>query len=476
MALVVLSPFVIWAVSRGYGVLSGAFKETDRQVRHVILLTVDTLRVDVLSCYDNQQSVPTPHIDQLAKDGVLFTKAISAAPWTLPSFSSIMTGLSPSVHMTTKSSSRLPDNLKTLAEYMRDSGYYTAAIGYNWFLRPDHNVSQGFLGYNFFPKSSLGKSFGVRLIKWSFPDKFRSEASTRDLTRLAINWLQSNYKKDFFLWIHYFDPHEPYVPPPRFLPKRKPPPGMGKEFDMKTKELRDGSYTPPLDERVWIKKLYEGEVRYVDENIGKLFSTLKSLNLYDESLIIFTSDHGEEFWDHGGYEHGHTLYNELIQVPLIVKLPMSAKKGEVSTFVSTQSIMPTILNLTGIGYDGDYLSGNSLSPLWGSNPDGFNRKPLISTGLLYFEDRESVIFDGLKYIRFLKTNREELYDLVRDPKEKTSIVNSSPESVERARGILREQKKIARELGEHYPRADIEEKVKFDKEAKQKLKAVGYLQ
>jgi arylsulfatase A-like enzyme len=192
-------------------------------------------------------------------------------------------------------------------------------------------------------------------------------------------------------------------------------------------------------------------------------------------LIILTSDHGEEFWEHGGYEHGHTLYNELLWVPLIIKLPQSASKGQISTAVSTQSIMPTVLDVCGIDYDSKYLSAESLSSLWRHNPNAFQR-PMISTGVLYYEDRESVIFDGLKYIRSLLTNREELfYDLTRIPQEQISTLSSSPDKVQRARNTLREHNQASAKLRDHYGVTDGEE-IKFDKEIARQLKSLGYIQ
>jgi arylsulfatase A-like enzyme len=454
----------------------------------VILLTVDTLRADVLSCYGSEE-VSTPNIDQLAKDGVLFTNAISPAPWTLPSFSSIMTGLSPLVHKTTKVNSQLPDNLSTLAERMRDSGYLTVAIVDNGFLSPHSNISQGFLEYNFFPRYSIGSSVGVKLLEQFFPKKFKLETTTTELTQEAVDWIASNRDKDFFLWLHYYDPHVPYSPPSEFLPEGDAPARIGNRFSDPF-GIRSGNFAPSPIEKKWIRDLYLGEVRYVDDSIGKFLDSLKKLGLYDESLIVFTSDHGEEFWEHGGYEHGHSLFNEVIRVPLIIKLPNSmtsramdhnerptismAASGKIDETVTTQSIMPTILDISGIEYDADYLSSGSLGPLL-KNSNNHIQEPIISAGLLYFEDQESVTFNGSKYIRFMETNREILYDLIRDPGERISVLNSSPQKAERARNILRKHTRVAEKIREN--NGIVSGKgVEFDQGTKEKLKSLGYLQ
>ncbi len=473
MILIFLSPFVMLIAMQAPKYPLKEFKNKDHKIKHVILITVDTLRADALSCY-GYQSESTLHIDQLARDGILFNRAISSAPWTLPAVASIMTGLSPSVHMTVEHQSKLSDILPTLAEYMRDAGYFTSGIGSNLLLTPNYKISQGFLEYNFFPKPSFGSSIGAKLLQRVFPRKFRLRVSTRDLTNLACKWLKENYEKDFFLWLHYFDPHYPYMPPTDFLPESEPLPRIGTGFSKK-EEVISGHFVPSLVERDWIKELYGGEVRYVDKSIGRLLALLKRLNLYDESLIILTSDHGEEFWEHGSITHGHTLYHELLWVPLIIKPPESASKGEIITkVVSTTYIMPTILDLCRIKYETDYLSVGSLSSLWRPNPDTFDAQPIFSTAVSLYEDRESIIFDGLKYIRSLLTNREELYDLACDPKEQISIAFSSPETIQRAKNILRELNGTAKKLREHYGIMGGEE-IKFDKEIIEKLKSLGYI-
>ena len=440
-------------------------------VRHVILITVDTLRADALSAYD-RDAVPTPYIDQLARDGLMFTKALSPAPWTLPALASIMTGVSPSVHGAIKHDSRLSDNAKTLAEYMNEAGYRTAATGDNTLLKPAHNLTQGFDEYDFFPKLSMGDSFGAVLLQTR--RRFQTEVSTEGLTDLFANGLRANRKNDFFLWFHYYDPHGPYAPPPRFLPEESPEPGIGTHFD-RGKEVRGGQFVPSLREREWIRKLYESEVRYVDQSIGKLLEILDRLELYRDSLIIFTSDHGEEFWEHAGLGHGHSLYDELLWVPLIIKLPQEASKGQISTLVDTTSLTPTVLELCGISYRADGFSAGSLVSLWDEGLEPYRAQPIVGTGLLYFEDRESIVFGDMKYVRTLTNPREELYDLAQDPAEKISIVRQFPGKVRVAKQLLANHHRLSGDLRRRY-RIQGPEKVQWDPETRERLRSLGYVQ
>lgn len=452
---------------------------TEHAIKHVILLTIDTLRADFLSCYGSDRR-PTPNIDRLAKDGILFSNAFSASSWTLPAFASINTGVPPSVHMTTKSMSSLPDTFSTLTEYLHGHGYYTAAIGHNSFLMPERNFSQGYSEYNFFPKRKhiTISSIGAKVLKSVFPRSFRITASTAELTSIATDWLNENHAQDFFLWLHYFDPHHPYAPPPQYLPDVKPPPGMGTSF-FEFGEVRAGVVYPSEEERDWIRTLYESELLYVDHNVGKVIGTLERLGIYDESLIILTSDHGEEFWEHGSIEHGHTLYNELLNVPLIVKLPHTAQSGngtikQIDTAVTTQSLMPTILDLCQIDYDDDNVTVSSLTSLWRTGSQAYEEQPILSSGLKYYEDRISVIFDDFKYIRSLDSNNEELYDLVNDPLEKHNLVAQEQGKLDRGRQLLIQHNDTAANLRDRFNIGDSDE-LELPKDVLERLRSLGYI-
>lgn len=435
--------------------------------RHVFLIVVDTLRTDALSCYGGTR-ISTPNIDHFAKDCILFENAYAPGPWTSPSMASIMTGLSVMVHKTVGARATVPDELQTLAERMKKTGYLTWAIGKNIVLRR-RNFEQGFTGFDMYPRRTDQSLCGIILTKL-FPKHFSGDASTEDLTDKAINWLNVCSDQGFLLWLHYYDPHIPYEPPEQFLPARQPSPKIGKRFG-DIVNVRAGFLMFSAEEKDWIRTLYDSEVRYVDENIGRLLNHLKKLNIYDDALIILTSDHGDEFWEHNGFEHGHTLYNELIRVPLMIKLPGVTTGGRITHMVSLVSVMPTILDLCNIEYNPEYLSSRSLQPLWTRQIN--EQIPVVSTGPKLYEDKVAVIFDRMKYILAPLSGREELYDLSQDPMEKISLAASDKVSLQKGRYLLQEHNKTAQALRMHYMVED--KQVYLDKNTMEQLKTLGYV-
>jgi len=446
-------------------------QQLDLQVAPVILVTIDTLRADHVSCSESSVA-STPNIGRLCRDGVNFTNAFSPAPWTLPAISSVLTGASPLVHLAITPRSVVPNEIPTVAERLHRVGYETAAIVCNQHLAKARNLARGFDDYEFFPKRGTTPSLGVALMRKLYPDTPVFEASTVGLTDLAISYISSRRSAGFFLWLHYLDPHQPYSPPGRLISNPKPPPRIGRSF-WQLKEVRTGNFVPDMEERAWIRKLYALEVEYVDENLGRLLDALERAGLYHDALIILASDHGEEFWEHGGYEHGHSLYNELLRVPLIVKPPFSMTAHTVDAVVSTESVMSTILDFCGLE-GGAQWRGASLRPLM---EDGIklDDEPLVSTGALYYENRASVLFGGFKYVRALTSGREELFDLASDPSELVSIASVEPGLVDRARAILAERSEAAAILrGRLGLPSDADEKP-LDPVALDQLRSLGYV-
>jgi arylsulfatase A-like enzyme len=437
--------------------------------RRILLLSIDTLRAGALSCYGDA-GAQTPHLDRLAADAVRFTHAYSSASWTLPSMASVMTGLSPEIHRAVHSHSRVPDGVLTLAEVLHRSGYRTAALVSSTILGPAANLSQGFDEYTSFPGPWIGHSFGAGVLA-ALAEPFRpEEAPPPDVADLAAGWLRAHTQGDVFLWVHVFDPHAPYGPPREYLDGSQPPPGTKWRFEGWDEEaIRAGTYVPTAAQRDWIHRLYLGEVRYVDDAVGRLTTELQRLGMYDDALIVVLSDHGEEFWEHGAYGHGHSLYDELLHVPLLVKLPGSGERGVIDHPVSTASVMPTVLALAGLHLPDGYPAAPPL-PL----ETGAADRPLFSLGLNRFEDRRAVRFGRFKYVRWDLTGREELYDLAADPGERHDIAPHEPQGLATGRELIKafdEQSRDARRrlrLGEG-------EEAQLDDGTLARLRALGYV-
>lgn len=436
----------------------------------VFLVTVDTLRADALGALGGDAATETPRLDELATESIVFTQARSAAPWTKPAFASIFTGTSPLVHQAISRRSVLPTELTTLAELMRDEGYLTAAVQSNPNLAPEFNFAQGFSVYHSFPKPTLGRSFGARLLRRA---GYRSLVSTDQLTDLAIDWIDSRTGLPFFLWLHYQDPHFPYTPPLRFLKGRTPVASIGlgfKDFE----GVRGGGRILSRDEREWIRELYEAEVRYVDENVGRLLDHLRRRGIYDDSLIVFTSDHGEEFWEHGGFEHGHSFYDEVLRVPLMIKLPAGVGARRVATPVSTTSIYSTLIAQLGLPSDGRLPPTEPLSRFWADDGSEAAARPSFSTGALYFEEGVALVFENLKYLRRLGLDREQLFLLDEDAAERRPVESSCIECLEKARRLLQE---IASEDSEARRRLGLLAPPERDPgpALREQLRSLGYL-
>ena len=436
-----------------------------------ILLTVDSLRADALPFHDPTTS-PKPAIDALYDDSVVFAEARSAGPWTKPGFASMLTGLSPRAHAATRTKSVLPERATTLAEEMRSLGYRTAAIGYNPVLSKRHGFGQGFDDYHMYPGPAAGPSLGVKLLSKIRPGRFDAfEAGTEDLADTALSWIDDHEAEPFFLWLHFFDPHLPYAPPPDLVPPADPDSRIADEFNRLT-EVRTGRFVPTRRERWRIRELYDAEVRLVDAHVGRVLEDLRARDLYDRCLIVFTSDHGEELFDHQGFEHGHTIYDEVIAVPLAVKLPDAAGHRVVREPVSTASVFATVLELAGDRVKPARGIAPSLASLWS---DGTAAPPFVplAGGLLYYEDRTALVLDGHKYVR-TDGGREIVYDLERDPGE-TRPLDPPPAAVlEHARARIDEHEREAEGLREELL-AGAETARELSRDQQEHLRALGYV-
>jgi len=378
----------------------------------VFLIVVDTLRPDRLSAY-GYEGHETPNIDRLAKRGVRFAHAQSPASWTVPSMGAIMTSLYPTqIGLIERQSDpsvklewqdRRPQRAYTLQQYettlaerLKEAGYYTAAFVDQPFLSFRRGFVQGF-DFWYYPVDRVT----IRKHDTSQPIPDKPETSPLgdafESDSLLIHefdaWLADYKDEKVFVWLHLLAPHRPYSPPARYLP--------------------DGVEEPGPSER------YDGEVRAIDEMIGEVTRIIRRHVGWGRAMIVFTSDHGEGFGEHGMEEHGHTLHSEVVHVPLVVVAP-PLPKTTVDEMVSTIDIVPTILDVTGVGVPSG-LEGESLVPVI----EGQARQGLLfSEGMLYGSTERSLTAHGYKYM-WDQQERNRLYDVPADVVEASDIARNN---------------------------------------------------
>jgi len=272
----------------------------------LVLVVIDTLRADHLGAYGYDRDT-SPHIDALATQGAWYHRAYAHSGWTLPSMASLLTATLPHQHRAVRDAQnhtrfgRLPDALPTLAERLGAAGYATGAVVNNTYLAPEFGLQRGFDRYDYAGSAN---------------DRHRSAAQT---VRTGLSWLSEQHDPAFLL-LHMMEPHLDYAPPgdlvARFTPPGEPPVPVPYGSDWSWARWQNGAPPPPAEEAAWITGLYDAEIAGVDRQIGALAQGLAARAR--PSVLVITSDHGEEFWDHGGFEHGHSLLGEVTRVPLVM--------------------------------------------------------------------------------------------------------------------------------------------------------------
>jgi arylsulfatase A-like enzyme len=314
----------------------------DPSLPNVVIVTIDTLRADHCSAYGYERET-TPHLDVLASEGALFEDAHAVSATTLPSHATLFTSLYPDEHGVLKNALVLPEDVRTMAEIMAGWGYATAAFVSSFVLDRRFGMAQGFALYD---DDFRGAEFSSPIRTW---EGHRLEAPYdrrgRETTDRVLGWLRGrDPTRPFFLWVHYFDPHSPYDPPDAY-------------------RSRFLSTTDPGSEQ-WVIDLYDGDVRYVDEELGRLFHGLDEFVPGRERLTIVTSDHGEGLWEHGYLEHGVNLYEEMIRVPFVVHWPGRVPAGQrIPGLVGGIDVLPTLLGIVGLPLDGIEPRGLDLAPV-----------------------------------------------------------------------------------------------------------------
>jgi arylsulfatase A-like enzyme len=430
--------------------------------KRIILICVDTLRADHVSAFGYPRET-TPNIDRMLKrEGIGFEAAHSASSWTLPSSVSLMTSLRPDVHEVEDREQTLHPDVPTLAGAFSRNRWDSAAFITHIYVSSLFGINSGF------------DEFHELSIDWKFREGKQLRAN--ELNQNVFPWLEANRDKSFFLYLHYFDPHWDYDPPAPYNTKFVDPAYVGpasgswqyiQKFVPKTELMPD-------EDLEHVIALYDGEIAFTDHHLGKLFEYLKSLNMWEDTLLVLLADHGEELQDHGSVHHIRTLYEEVLHVPLIFKLPGGRPKGwpeRVRARVSTLDVAPTLLDIAGIDIPKSFQGKSLLSLL---NYDGPDRIVFART-MRHRSDSMALIDDGKKLIMPFgrKKAPKELYRLDEDPFERQSVVEDYPMMVEKMSEEIDTLVSVgAAGLGLPGAGADAE----LTDEQKKMLKALGYMQ
>jgi arylsulfatase A-like enzyme/Tfp pilus assembly protein PilF len=350
---------------------------------NVVLITIDTLRPDHLGCY-GYKLIKTPNIDQLAAEGVRFETVVAQVPLTLPSHCSIMTGTYPAYHgVRDNVGYKLSESKTTLAEILKTQRYQTAAFVGAYVLNSKFGLNQGFDDYD--DKIEGSSNFGP-VVNLNQVERRAGEVVSR-----AMGWLNAHSQSPFFIWIHLYDPHDPYEPPPPFKEQYKAKP-------------------------------YDGEIAYADRELGKFLDLLKQKRLYDNTVVVLAGDHGESFGEHKEWTHGYFIYDTTILVPLIIRPGQKEMAGRVVTDqVSLVDVVPTILQLLDLPRSAELQGRGMLGLMMGKQRDW----PRLAYSETFYPAQFG--WSPLAAVRradakFIRAPKPELYKLREDPGEQTNRI------------------------------------------------------
>jgi arylsulfatase A-like enzyme len=418
----------------------------------IVVLDIDTLRASHLGCYGYERDT-SPEIDAFAEKSVRFKRAFSQAPNTPPSQATILTGLYPSTHGLTGKDERLSGEIATLAETLRNDGFETAAFVDGGFMKESFGLDQGFELYDDSREKGL-ETIGPKV----------------------FDWVRANAGEDFLLLVHTYDVHAPYGSPPEpyrsmFLEGLDAPTAGFEATAEQLEEVRTSTWSEhpkrlPPNDLAWAKALYDGGIRYVDAWIGELFDELRDLGIFDDSLIVLISDHGEEFGEHGSVLH-EKLYATVTQVPFVLRFPGGERAGEINEEVGLVDLMPTLLEWSGVeippGVQGRSLLG-AISRGARIERGAYSESP-------FFNGQYAFASAGYHLVSTGNPAKLELFYLTEDPTAQVDVARKEPGLVKRMRERMRfRQAEIAKSRA-YRPTREV-----LDAETLDELRALGYVE
>ena len=467
------APGMIWIVQ------PSRIPAPDGAPPNVVFITFDALRADWISTYGGP--VPMPAFERLAGEGIQFEHAYTLGPWTIPSMFACIASQYPEALPPGADRDQLAAEMAgyrfepgeaTLAERATEAGALTAAFGGNSLLDHPDGILRGFVMHQVWPhrppvRYGLLEHAPLLQAAWhalGLPGvEERPVDTTRILQARAETFIRRNAGGRYFLWVHFMDPHGAFAPPPRFRPVDSPWAVYCNADPRWETPLTDadGRLEVTDAEREAIRALYQGEMRYIDEALGAVLDTLDESGVRNRSFVIVSSDHGEEFWDHGEFGHGHSLYDEMVRAPLMVTGPGIPAAHSIAQPISHLDLIPTMASLLGVEADPGWL-GINRAPHWLTGEPG-PAEPVFAQGTNLYSrhgPQQMMIADGIKYIRSLDGDWETAYSLL-DGLE----IALPPAEVQRRAGVM----------GALPVRGTGPEGSELDETVQEQLRAFGYV-
>jgi arylsulfatase A-like enzyme len=379
---------------------------------NVLVVLIDTLRADHLGAYGYDRPT-SPHIDALARDGVLFEEALAQASWTRPATASIMTGVDPPVHGAVGLRYGFRPDVPTLAEALHAAGYATAAFVTNVNVAGRFGFARGFDRYEYLPEDENSPTLHV---------------SAEVLVARARAWLDGqDPARPFFLYLHATDPHAPYAPPDALARTWVPGGTCGPEA---RRLLEAGKRDPTAigpEQRAVLIGCYDAEIAYTDAQVGVLIDDLARRHLLDRTVVVVVADHGEEFLDHQGFEHGRTLFEEQLRIPLVIRFPDASRRGRrVAARARQIDVLPTVLDSLGLPIPAEVRGRSLLGAIDANEPAG--AVDSYAQTRLGARDLESLTTERWKVVQGHRQRdlSAQAFDLARDPEERIDRLRERP--------------------------------------------------
>ncbi|MFW6050749.1 MAG: sulfatase [Myxococcota bacterium] len=420
--------------------------------RNVLVYLVDTLRADKLRPYDPDTRVETPGFSRHARAAAVFERGTAPENWTKPSVATLLTSLMPWEHTATTGEAVLPASVRTLPQMLRDEGFFTGAF-----------IANGF----------VSRKFGFHRGWHTFRNYIREGRRTpaEFVAADVLAWLDRRPQdRPFFLYVHTIDPHVPYIPPDDVLKRYDPEPYAGPIDFTRDRELLEkikvGALRPSERDRRRLEALYDGEITYHDTHFAAILDGLERRGLAEDTVVVVTSDHGEELFDHGSVGHGHTMYQELLHVPLTVRVPgLTDGGGRIGEAVGLVDVVPTVLDALGLPHP-EGLQGRSLLPLLRRAREAAPRPAVAS----FLNGWRALVVGRYKLVHRTHAHLK-LYDLAADPKERQDLAEQRPITARYLQGLLGlALRGEAGAASRHRARA-----TDIDPETEAQLRALGYV-